>query len=155
MKRFIFTALFTVLSVISLSAQKSDASVSKIYQNYLTIKNALVDVNANDASKYATAFLKSVESVNQKSLPKSISDNLRKNAKQIVSAKNIDAQRTSFAKLSSDISTLSTSYKLDEKTVYVMYCPMKKASWLSSEEEVKNPFYGKSMLTCGSVKSKY
>lgn len=155
MKKLIFTALFTVLPVITFSAQKSDASVSKIYQNYLNIKNALVSDNADGASKYATEFVKSVESVNHNSIPKSISENLKKNAKQIADGKNIDSQRTSFAKLSTDMSSLSTSYKLDDNIVYVIYCPMKKANWLSSEEEVKNPFYGKSMLTCGSVKSKY
>jgi Cu(I)/Ag(I) efflux system membrane fusion protein len=30
---------------------------------------------------------------------------------------------------------------------------MAKASWLSETKDVKNPFYGKKMLTCGSVKS--
>jgi Protein of unknown function (DUF3347). len=28
---------------------------------------------------------------------------------------------------------------------------MKKANWLSSEKEIKNPYYGSTMLTCGSV----
>jgi hypothetical protein len=28
---------------------------------------------------------------------------------------------------------------------------MKKAIWLSSENTVKNPYYGKQMLTCGSL----
>lgn len=154
MKKLIFTALLTVLSVITLSAQKSDASVSQLYQKYLSIKNALISDNANGASKYATVFLKSVESVNLKSIPKLLSANLKKNAKQITDAKNIDAQRSSFAKLSGDMSTLSTSYKLDDKAVYVMYCSMKKASWLSSEVEVRNPFFGNAMLNCGSIKSK-
>ena len=28
---------------------------------------------------------------------------------------------------------------------------MKKAAWLSSEKQIKNPYYGSSMLTCGEV----
>jgi hypothetical protein len=32
-----------------------------------------------------------------------------------------------------------------------MYCPMKKANWLSSSATIKNPYYGNSMLTCGKV----
>lgn len=35
--------------------------------------------------------------------------------------------------------------------VYYQYCPMKKAYWLSMEKEIKNPYYGSSMLTCGKV----
>ncbi|MAQ74933.1 MAG: hypothetical protein CL613_01215 [Aquimarina sp.] len=28
---------------------------------------------------------------------------------------------------------------------------MKKAYWLSKEKDIKNPYYGSSMLTCGKV----
>jgi hypothetical protein len=35
--------------------------------------------------------------------------------------------------------------------VYYQYCPMKKAYWLSKEKDIKNPYYGSSMLTCGKV----
>jgi hypothetical protein len=28
---------------------------------------------------------------------------------------------------------------------------MKKASWLSSEAAIKNPYFGSAMLTCGKV----
>ncbi|RYF85874.1 MAG: DUF3347 domain-containing protein, partial [Chitinophagaceae bacterium] len=42
-------------------------------------------------------------------------------------------------------------FKLSDKPVYVQYCPMKKATWLSSEKQIRNPYYGSSMLTCGEV----
>jgi len=32
------------------------------------------------------------------------------------------------------------------------YCPMVKASWVQSSEQIKNPYYGSSMLTCGTIK---
>ena len=38
-----------------------------------------------------------------------------------------------------------------EKT-YIYYCPMADASWLQKEEGTRNPYYGSSMLKCGSVK---
>ena len=41
---------------------------------------------------------------------------------------------------------------LHQDTVYLQYCPMKKAYWMSAEQEIRNPYYGKSMLTCGTVK---
>jgi Cu(I)/Ag(I) efflux system membrane fusion protein len=38
---------------------------------------------------------------------------------------------------------------------YIQKCPMannnKGAVWLSMEEEIRNPYYGDAMLTCGSV----
>ena len=36
--------------------------------------------------------------------------------------------------------------------IYVYYCPMADASWLQKEEGTRNPYYGLSMLKCGSVK---
>jgi Cu(I)/Ag(I) efflux system membrane fusion protein len=29
----------------------------------------------------------------------------------------------------------------------------KGANWLSTEEEIRNPYFGEAMLTCGEVKS--
>ncbi|RYF87461.1 MAG: DUF3347 domain-containing protein, partial [Chitinophagaceae bacterium] len=43
------------------------------------------------------------------------------------------------------------SLKLSSQPIYLQYCPMKKASWLSSEKQIRNPYYGSSMLTCGEV----
>ncbi|PKP34687.1 MAG: hypothetical protein CVT98_10650 [Bacteroidetes bacterium HGW-Bacteroidetes-15] len=41
------------------------------------------------------------------------------------------------------------------ETIYVQHCPMadnnKGADWLSSEKEIKNPYFGSSMLKCGEV----
>ncbi len=36
--------------------------------------------------------------------------------------------------------------------VYVYYCSMVDANWLQKNEETRNPYYGSSMLKCGSVK---
>ncbi|WP_420601742.1 hypothetical protein [Flagellimonas sp.] len=40
-------------------------------------------------------------------------------------------------------------------TFYVQQCPMannnKGAVWLSTENEIRNPYYGDAMLKCGSV----
>jgi hypothetical protein len=32
------------------------------------------------------------------------------------------------------------------------YCPMVKRSWIQRGEQVRNPYYGASMLTCGELK---
>jgi hypothetical protein len=32
------------------------------------------------------------------------------------------------------------------------YCPMVRKSWLQREEQVRNPYYGSQMLTCGELK---
>ena len=32
------------------------------------------------------------------------------------------------------------------------FCPMNRKSWLQREEQVRNPYYGTKMLTCGDLK---
>ena len=43
-----------------------------------------------------------------------------------------------------------------EQTLYKDFCPMysdgKGATWLSETKEIKNPYLGKKMPTCGSMK---
>lgn len=153
MKKLIFSTLFTVLSVISISAQKSDATITKLFQNYLSIKNALVADNSDDASKAANEFIKSAGMIDYKVLSEGNLNVFRKDASQIADSRSIDSQREIFSHLSQNMIVLAQNFKLADKSVFVLYCPMADASWLSSEKEIKNPFYGSSMLSCGSVKS--
>jgi len=37
-------------------------------------------------------------------------------------------------------------------TLYEAYCPMAKASWLQAGTSIMNPYYGASMLDCGSIR---
>jgi hypothetical protein len=37
-------------------------------------------------------------------------------------------------------------------TLYVQHCPMAEADWLQLTPAVRNPYYGSSMLECGSVR---
>lgn len=152
MKKLIFTALFSIFSVFTLSAQATDASISKLYQNYISIKDALVKDNSDAASTAANEFIKSASMVDYKLLSEGNLDVLRKDASTIAESRSIENQRESFAKLSANMIAVAKNFKLAD-SVFVLYCPMQDASWLSEQKEIKNPFYGSAMLTCGSVKS--
>ena len=153
MKKLIFTALFSVFTVLNLSAQKSDAAVSKLYENYLGIKTALATDNSDAASKAANTFIKSASMVDYKVLSEGNLDVLRKDATKIAESRSIETQRESFNGLSNNMIALTKQFKMADKSVFVQYCPMADASWLSAEKEIRNPYYGASMLKCGSVKS--
>ena len=36
--------------------------------------------------------------------------------------------------------------------VKLAYCPMADKPWLQKDKDIKNPYYGSAMLTCGSFK---
>ena len=67
----------------------------------------------------------------------------------------IEEARKKFKNLSRStidyVKELQGQIKGAEK-IYVYYCPMADASWLQKEEGTRNPYYGLSMLKCGSVK---
>jgi len=154
MKKYIITAAFSLFSIISISAQsKKDAQVTKLYQNYLAIKSALASDDADKTSKAATEFIKTASAVDYKLISEGNLTMLKKDATVISDARNIASQRETFFNLSDNMIALTKEFKLSEKPVYIQYCPMADGSWLSDEKQIANPYYGKSMLTCGNVKS--
>ncbi|AZA54980.1 DUF3347 domain-containing protein [Chryseobacterium sp. G0201] len=154
MKKYIITAVFSLFSIISISAQsKSDAQVSKLYQNYISIKAALASDDADKTSKAASEFIKTASAIDYKVVSEGNLNALRKDATAISDARSIVAQRETFSNLSDNMIALTKEFKLSDKPVFVQYCPMADASWLSNEKQIVNPYYGSSMLSCGSVKS--
>ncbi len=78
---------------------------------------------------------------------------------KIKGAKDIASARTHFSSLSTQVIKLTETYKLTKAVVYQDYCPMafnnKGGYWLSETEDIQNPYFGASMLTCGEVKQTY
>lgn len=68
---------------------------------------------------------------------------------------NIEQQRMAFEQISNNMFTLVKTAALKNAKIYRQYCPMafndKGAYWLSTDEEIKNPYFGKKMLECGEV----
>ncbi len=73
---------------------------------------------------------------------------LGEDGKAIATAKDLDAARSGFGTLSERAVTLAEG----QDGYHVAYCPMVKKSWVQTSTEIKNPYYGKEMLTCGVIK---
>jgi hypothetical protein len=126
-----------------------DEKIGSVYNQYTRLKDALVASNKDDAKKAAAELAKSLSATGSN---KSLADQ----ATSISASTDIDAQRKLFSTLSNDMATLIKSSKLSAGQVYLDYCPMANnnegAFWLSNEKQIKNPYFGDMMLTCGSVK---
>jgi len=68
---------------------------------------------------------------------------------------DIEQLRKAFQAVSATTIEMTNTLKPLDETIYVLHCPMadnnKGADWLSSEKEIKNPYFGSSMLNCGEV----
>ncbi len=66
----------------------------------------------------------------------------------------ITLQRENFEALSRAVKNIVVEMGSD-RTLYQTYCPMyndnKGGMWLSASSEVRNPFFGDNMLSCGKV----
>ena len=126
---------------------------------YMNLKDALVTDNAVAAAKYGKSMntaLQNIETKNwtakQRNYYDGFAKKLETDAEHIGdNADKIDHQREHFESLSGNLTNVVKNFKLNAETIFVQYCPMKKASWMSADKTIKNPYYGKQMLTCGSV----
>ncbi|TVZ26852.1 uncharacterized protein DUF3347 [Gillisia sp. Hel_I_86] len=139
---------------------QNKAAADAIIVNYLELKNALVADNTNAAAssgkKVVGAFkaldVKNYSKEEQEELNEIIEDAIE-HAEHIAESA-MDHQREHFEILSKDVVDLIAITGTD-KTLYQDFCPMyndeKGAIWLSEIKEIKNPYYGSKMLTCGSM----
>ncbi|WP_421812989.1 efflux RND transporter periplasmic adaptor subunit [Flagellimonas sp.] len=125
---------------------------------YLNLKDALV---ASDEEQTQMLAQKGAEVASKISdLPmgdmgKSHMSRLGGQLANIASKNNLKNQRDDFVQLSQNIIQIAQQMNMLETKLYVQHCPMANndngANWLSLEEEIRNPYYGDAMLTCGSV----
>jgi hypothetical protein len=152
--RSIFIVLLLAIVAINVKAQATNAAINNVIAAYLDVKNALAADNGTTAeakAKVLTAQIAAVQLKDQ-STWKKYADKLSFDARHISETKAIDHQREHFASLSKNLYAVLKTLNANTQTLYWQYCPMKKSSWLSNVPTIENPYYGKEMLDCGSVK---
>ncbi|MFZ1800745.1 MAG: DUF3347 domain-containing protein, partial [Chitinophagaceae bacterium] len=138
MKKIIFmVAIFATASAQQIFAQQtSKDQPADLLTSYYNIKDALVSGDANTASLSAEQFVKALNSSGMEMAQKSNKDALLKDAATIAGTKDLKKQREAFSAFSDNMFTLAKAVKLSDEPVYQQYCPMKKASWLSSTKAI-------------------
>jgi DNA-binding transcriptional regulator WhiA len=154
MKKIFFIVAFLATAFSQRSfAQDSNAQnqLFGLLSSYYNIKDALVAGNASAASQNASDFIKMLNSIDYKIISEGNVNAVLKDATPISETKDIKKQRECFVNFSNNMATLAKSLKLSGEPVYQVYCPMKKANWLSRDKSIKNPYFGNAMLSCGKV----
>jgi len=139
-------------------------SAKELIAGYLQLKNALTKDNGKEAAAAGDAIVTALAKADIKNLSKEqlksysdIADGLKENAEHIgANAGRIEHQREHFEMLSKDMEDLVKAFGNGGQVLYKDFCPMandgKGAIWLSEVKEIKNPYLGGKMPTCGSVK---
>lgn len=155
----IFLIVALIATVYAKAGFAQNIQAPSLLTSYYDIKNALVNSDAALAATKAAEFSKALTGIDMKSISSAdmgnvmeLQSKLGADAKDISQSKNIAAQREHFADFSANLFKLAKIIKLTSEAVYYNYCPMKKSYWISDNAAIKNPYFGKEMLTCGSVK---
>lgn len=143
--------------------EKGPSPLKALISDYLSLKNALTTDNANDAATAGKAMVTDFDKFDQSGLSPEqkksyteIADDAREMAEHIgKSADRLPHQREHFDMLSKDMYDLVKIFGAGQ-TLYSDHCPMynnnKGANWLSETKTIKNPYLGKAMPDCGSLK---
>ncbi|GAC1595343.1 MAG: DUF3347 domain-containing protein [Chitinophagaceae bacterium] len=142
---------------------KATASINEIVGHYLELKNALANDNGREAATHGKALVTAIGNIDKATLTaeqKKVYDDAADDAKEMAehigsNGDKIEHQREHFDMLSKDMYDMVKAFGTGQ-TLYQDFCPMyndkKGATWLSETKEIKNPYLGKKMPECGSVK---
>ncbi|WP_062054156.1 DUF3347 domain-containing protein [Aquimarina longa] len=140
-------------------AMGGNGNSQAVLNDYFNLKDALVSDDNAKAKALGATLAKTLRSLDissnysesQKDDLKDIIEDAVEHAEHI-SESDITHQREHFKVLSKDMTDMvaitGTKVKL-----YEQFCPMYDGgtAWLSTKEEVRNPYYGSKMLKCGKV----
>lgn len=125
-----------------------DPKAAAVYEHYNHVNTALIEGNAAEAQSGAAAL--------QTALAEAGNSKGADLAGKIASVKDIAKQRSELEALTAEVESVVKSSKLTGGVIYKQYCPMannnKGGYWLSSESDIKNPYFGDEMLNCGETK---
>ena len=133
-------------------------SFEKVMISYLQMKDAFVAGNSSQVSQFANAAATQLESIETSTLGAMEKTHLKQSLKllkEISSTENLEAQRADFVKFNEQLIPIAMNVGGNGEVLYLQKCPMannnKGALWLSHEKEIRNPYFGDAMLTCGEI----
>lgn len=126
--------------------------------SYLSLKDALTLDDFEASIQYAKDF----HSLGEKFLAEDSDEPLQEHKdylKEVIMhlhhSADMEALREQFLGVSDLMIAMLRSYGVGTNQAYIQFCPMANnnsgAFWISVDEEIKNPYFGASMLMCGSV----
>lgn len=140
--------------------------LTQLMEKYYAVKNALVASDVQKTAAAARNVLLALKSVDMTLLDANAHDQwmvlltpIQQSATGIGSKSDLEEQRKNFQVLSDHLIEAVELFGLNRDKAYRAYCPMAfnnaGAFWLSEIEDIKNPYFGASMLTCGENKAVY
>lgn len=134
---------------------EDNALMAAMLPNYLRLKDALVSADASESAHWAKESLQLLKSETKDAPAQGMISHVERMLKALSEQSDIEKQRHEFIALSAHFIDWASQGLTADETLYVQFCPMANdnqgAKWLSTESEIRNPYYGDAMLSCGSI----
>jgi hypothetical protein len=127
---------------------KAGSEMSRsVIDPYLKIQEALADDKMDGVTQHAGEIATAATALGAPAMK------IDTAAVQLASAAEIDDARGKFGTLSEAIDNYMTGLKLKApEGIRVAVCPMVHKPWLTASATIDNPYFGKSMSSCGSFR---
>jgi hypothetical protein len=127
---------------------KAGSEMSRaVLDPYLKIQQALADDKMDGVTQHAGEIATAATALGAPAMK------IDTAAVQLAAASEIDEARNRFGALSEAIDNYMTGLKLKTpEGIRVAVCPMVHKPWLTASATIDNPYFGKSMSTCGSFR---
>ncbi len=137
--------------------------IRAVVEKYLSLHEALAGDDIGLAVRAAKSTIESMSKVDMSLLsgePHNVwmarSTKMSKALDTIQKAVGIDAARKAFETLSNELIAVVEQFGIPEnQKLYRIHCPMafnnKGTDWLQADKEIRNPYFGASMLKCGEI----
>jgi Cu(I)/Ag(I) efflux system membrane fusion protein len=133
-----------------------DRTVQPVLEAYLKIHEALADDKTDGVKSAAEKIavlsdnldpgkVTGKHATHYEDLPAKI----KTAALKLAQGKKIGPLREAFKALSRPMAMWATMSK--PEGIFIVYCPMAKASWLQTDDDIRNPYHGHEMLRCGEI----
>jgi hypothetical protein len=130
-----------------LEAEFNDPKVKVVFEDYIQLKEALVNTNSDNTAVAAKSLYAKLVAIDAE-------EEVIRTVQSMSETSDIELQREAFVDVTAHIESM-LSGALKSGTIYKQYCPMAfnntGAHWLSTSKEIQNPYFGDKMLKCGRV----
>lgn len=150
------TVILSVLLFSPIVSQAStfDTNMNEILGSYLKIQKLLAEDKTEGVLDLAKSIRDTGSKLNLDDSPKkflehykNIPSQIADSSSKLIGQKSIEGMRENFKLLSQPVANWVEMAGPQGVSVY--FCSMAKASWVQSEGNVENPYYGSKMLKCG------
>lgn len=126
-------------------ASFEDEAVNTLFVDYQNLRKALVATASEDAKKAAEELKMNLSTDHEE---------VATLAEEISKSDDVEKQRQLFSALTEKVEPMFKG-SISNGEIYKQFCPMafegQGAYWISDVSEIRNPYFGDKMLTCGKV----